>query len=64
MEEEMRNFRIDLESIKKNQMEIPELKTILSEILRYSLEGIHSLLVTMEERIRELKHRFNRNQPN
>lgn len=30
----MRNFRIDLESVKKKKthMEIPELKTILSEI--------------------------------
>lgn len=56
----MRHFRVDLGSVKKNQMEIPELKTMQSEIIKYSLEKIHSLLVTMEERIKGLKHRFNR----
>lgn len=58
-----RNFKIDLESVKRNQTEIPELRTTLSKnFLKWS-EGINSQLVTTAERSGELKHRFNRNQP-
>lgn len=38
MEEEMRTFRIELKSVKNNQMEIPKLKTTLSEIKKIKIK--------------------------
>lgn len=35
----MRNFRIDLESNKKNQMEIPELNRTIPEVRKYQWRG-------------------------
>ena len=56
----MKHFTLELETVRKNQMGILKLKITISEI-KNSVDKVNSHSVTADERINEVKDRLVRN---
>lgn len=55
--DKMEHFIIELETIRKNQIDILELKITVSEI-KNSVDEVNSHCITVDERINEVKDRL------